>query len=127
MLGLELLALTAEQLHGLGLADRLLHEHGFLVRQLAHLLLDLLQVLVREAVLCVEVVIEAVLNGRPKGELGARPEVLDGFGHEVRGAVPDPVQALLFLGSFGTFCDDRHVGGGNMANDRPHGKGQATR
>jgi hypothetical protein len=70
---------------------------------LAHALLDLLQVLRREgaglAVLLlaqVEVVVEARVDGRPDGDLGLRVNPQHCLGHHMRGAVANLVQ-LVFL------------------------------
>ena len=50
---------------------------------LLHLRLDGREVLGRDAVRQVDVVVEAVLDRRPGGELGVGPEAQDGGGHDV--------------------------------------------
>ncbi len=47
----------------------------------------------------VEVVIEAVLDGRADGDLRPRKEPLHGVGHHVRGRVPDDSEAVLVGGA----------------------------
>ena len=89
-LDLEHLALVAE--HALGLVARpdLLGE-GFVARDdLAHLLLDRGEVFRRERLVAEEVVVEAVLDHRPDGDLRARPQ---------RSARPRPAHARRRAGS----------------------------
>ena len=96
-LDLEQLALVAE--HALGLVARphLLGE-GFVARDdLAHLLLDGVEVLRRERLVAEEVVIEAVLDHRADGDLRARPQALHGLRQHVRGVVPDQLQRARVL------------------------------
>ena len=62
---------------------------------LAHLRLDLLEVGGRQRTRQVEVVVEAVLDGRTDAELRLREELQDGGSHHVRGAVPHGRQAVL--------------------------------
>ena len=91
-LDLERLALVAE--HALGLVARpyLLGE-GFVARDdLAHLLLDRVEVLRRERLVAEEVVIEAVLDHRADGDLRARPQALHGLGEHMGSVVPDQLQ-----------------------------------
>ena len=60
-----------------------------------HLRIDPVQVVVAEVgpVGQLEVVVEAVLDDRPDGVLGARPEPADGLGHDVGGRVPEDFPA----------------------------------
>ena len=62
---------------------------------LLHLLLDGLEVLGRERLLDVEVVVEAVLDRRADAQLGLGEELLHGLRHDVRGGVAQDVQAVL--------------------------------
>ena len=91
-LDLERLALVAE--HALGLVARpFLLGEGFVARDdLAHLLLDRVEVLRGERLIAEEVVIEAVLDDRADGDLRARPQALDGLGEHMGGVVPDELQ-----------------------------------
>lgn len=58
--------------------------HGKLALDEAlHLLLDGLQVLVAQGLLCVKVIVEAALNPGPNGDLGPWMELLDCHGHDV--------------------------------------------
>ncbi len=96
-LDLEHLALVAE--HALGLVARphLLGE-GFVARDdLAHLLLDRLEILGRERLVAEEVVVETVLDHRADGHLGAGPERLHRFGEHVRGVVADQLERARVL------------------------------
>ena len=96
-LDLEQLALVAE--HALGLVARphLLGE-GFVARDdLAHLLLDGVEVLRRERLVAEEVVIEAVLDHRADGDLRARPQALHGLRQHMGGVVPDQLQRARVL------------------------------
>ena len=45
-----------------------------------------------------EVVVEAVLDGRADGVLGARPEAQDGLRHDVRGGVAQDLERLGVVG-----------------------------
>ena len=54
-----------------------------------------LEVLGRERLLDVEVVVEAVLDRRADAQLGVGEELLHGLGHHVRGGVAQDVQAVL--------------------------------
>ena len=91
-LDLEGFALVAEHLLGLfAIPD--VPGKGFVARDdLAHLLLDRGKILRRERLVAEEVVIEAVLDHRADGDLGARPQRLHGFGEHVRGVMPDQLQ-----------------------------------
>ena len=60
----------------------------------AHPRLDLAQVVGRERARQVDVVVEAVLDGRTDGELGVREDLLDRLGHQVRGGVAHPRQLV---------------------------------
>ena len=62
--------------------------------ELRHASLDRRQVLLAEAALEGEVVIEAVLDHRPDGDLRRRVELLDRVGEQVGGRVADDLQAL---------------------------------
>ena len=91
-LDLEHLALVAKHLLGLLAAPHFLGE-GFVARDdLAHLLLDRVEVLRRERLVAEEVVIEAVLDHRADGDLGAGPQALHRFRQHVRGVVADQLQ-----------------------------------
>ena len=52
----------------------------------------------------VEIVIEAVFDGRPDSDLGLGIEFQHGLGHDMRGAVPDLVK-LVFFSSCSLPCD----------------------
>ena len=62
---------------------------------LLHLLLDGLEVLGREGLLDVEVVVEAVLDRRADAQLGLGEELLHGLRHDVRGGVAQDVETVL--------------------------------
>ena len=122
--------------HALGLVARpdLLGE-GFVARDdLAHLLLDRRKVFGRERLVAEEVVIEAVLDHRADGDLGARPERLHGLGQHMGRVVADQLQragivagdeldpgvALDRVGEIGERAVERHRDGalGERRRDR---------
>ena len=82
----------------LGILDRLLaRDDDFLegvvrLDLLLHLRLDLREILRRDAVRQIHVVVKPVLDRRPGGELGVRPEPQNGGGHDVRGGMADAFQ-----------------------------------
>ena len=96
-LDLVVLALAAEALERLLDRDVLARERLVGGDVLAHLRLDGLEVGVGEAdaVGEVEVVVEAVLDRRPDGDLHARVEVHDRRGEHVGGVVADEVERVL--------------------------------
>ena len=88
-LDLEQLALVAKNLLRLIARPDFLGE-GFVARDdLAHLLLDRGEVFRRERLVAEEIVIKAVVDHRPDGDLRAGPQRLHGFGEHVRGVVAD--------------------------------------
>ena len=91
-LDLEVLALLAEELLGLLAAPDLLRERRVLGDDLAHLLFDLAEIVGLERLRLGEVVVEAVLDHRADRHLRAGPQRLHGFGHDVRGVVPDQLE-----------------------------------
>ncbi len=91
-LDLEGLALGLEDMLGLVARPHLLGERGVALDDLAHLLLDRRQVVGGERLVAEEVVVEAVLDHRPDGDLGAGIELLHGLGHHMGGIVADQLQ-----------------------------------
>ena len=92
---------------------------------LSHLRLDLLEVGRRQRPRQVEVVIEAVLDGRTDGELRVGEDVENGGRHHVRGAVTHRGEVVFGPGAqvygrvLGGFVSvDRH-GPKGSASDRP--------
>ena len=93
-----------DQLDLVGLAGRLEMGAGLLARpfltregpvaanDLAHLLLDRLQVVRRERLGAVEIVVEAVGDDRSDGDLRVGPDLLHGLGQHVRAIVADQLQ-----------------------------------
>ncbi len=78
----------------------------------AHLLLDLGEVLRRDAVGQIDVVVEAVFHGGTGGELGFGPDFEDGGGEDVGGGVAEPLQIshlLPLLESFAFFSHGKGV------------------
>ena len=86
-LHLQVVALLLEDLHRLGLRHLQPLDRGVLRHDLPHLGLDLLEVLLCERPARVEVVVVAVLDGRPDPDLHAREEALHGVGGQVGGGV----------------------------------------
>ena len=91
-LDLEHLALVAEDLLGLVARPDFFGERFVARDDLAHLLLDRVEVLGRERLVAEEVVVEAVLDHRADGDLGAGPQRLHGFRQHMRAVVPDQLQ-----------------------------------
>ncbi len=91
---LDLVALALLGEHFLGLVTRPDFPGERLVARndLRHLPLNDRQVFGREGLIAGKIVIEAVLDHRADGDLGAGPEFLHGFGEHVRGIVPDQFQ-----------------------------------
>ena len=79
--------------------NRLVFEFLVLLGDLLHLRLDFLEIVRRDAVLHLEVVIEPVLYRRPVSELRVRPDAEDGGGHHVRGGMAHALE----VGHLGTF------------------------
>ena len=96
-LGLVRLPHVAEEL------DRLVPVHHgaghreVLAGKLLHFLLDGRQVFGREVLLVGEVVVEAILDGRPDGHLCLGKQFLHRLGHQVGRGVPDHLQAVRVL------------------------------
>ena len=88
-LDLERLALLLEIALGLLAAHRRLDERPVARDDLAHALFDRGKILGRERRRAEEVVIEAVLDHRPDGDLRLRPQRLHRLGEHVRGVVAD--------------------------------------
>ena len=91
------------------------------LHDLPHARLDALEVVLARSAApsgSVEVVVEAVLDRRTDGVLGARVEVGDGLRHHVRGGVPQHLAAVGRVGG-----DD---GDGGVVVDRP-GRGRPPR
>ena len=65
---------------------------------LTHPLFQRRQVLRRERLGHVEVVVEAVGDRRPDAQFGVREQVLDGLGQHMRGRVPDHASAVVGVG-----------------------------
>ncbi len=96
-LDLERIVLGLEELHGLGLRHLLADDGVVLGDDPLHLGLDLLEVFGRERPARVEVVIEAVLDGRADADLHAREEALDGVRAEVRRGVAVQLERVRVL------------------------------
>jgi hypothetical protein len=92
---LELVRLVLQLGSGLVIGDDPPGEALPLLDDLAHALLDPVQVLGDKRLLDVEVVVEAVLDRRPDAQLRLREQVLDGLGEHVRGRVPHDHPAVV--------------------------------
>ena len=85
---LELIGLACKELARPLASDLLAREREVFRHDLLHLGLDGGEVLGRECVLAVEVVVETVLDRRAYGDLRPWKKAEDGVGHDVRGRVP---------------------------------------
>ena len=102
----ELVRLVRELFAGFifGLVDAPREQLAFL-DDLAHPLFQRLQILRRERARRVEVVVEAVGDGRPDAELGLREHVLHRLREHVRGRMPDHAAAVVGVGGDGRHLD----------------------
>ena len=121
-LDLEGLALVAEHLLGLLAVPDVPGERRIARDDLAHLLLDRVEIFRRERLVAEEVVIEAVLDHRTDRHLRAGPQRLHRFGQHVRAVMADQLQrarivavdeldlrvALDRVGKVGQFAVQRH-------------------
>ena len=96
-LDFKALALVLEQSNGVAPLHRLAGEGGVAGDDLAHPRLDPLEVLRGEGLVPVEVVVEAVLDRRADGDLGAGEKVLHRLGEHMRGVVPDQFKRFRVL------------------------------
>ena len=96
-LGLVGLADAAEVLQRLVAVPDLPADRLVALDDLAHLGFDLLEVVEAEGLVAGEVVIEAVLDGRANGHLGAGEQLLHRLGQHVGGVVADGLQHLGIL------------------------------
>jgi len=76
-----------------------------------HFLFNGFKIVWGKGTLVIKIVIETIFNGRANGHLGRRKELLDRFGHNMGGAVPDKVQAL---GAFQKYGLHLPAGCGNL-------------
>ena len=90
--GLELLAARLEELDRLVALPDLAFELGVAIDDPAHLLFDGGEVVGREGLVAIEVVIEAVFDGRADGDLGSGEQGLDRLGQDVGRVVADGVE-----------------------------------
>ena len=102
------LALVAEGAQRLVAGHLAAHERRVGLDDLGHALLDALEVLGREGLLDVEVVVEALLDRGADRELGAREEVGDRLGQDVGARVAEDVAPL---GAVEAHALDAAVGG----------------
>ena len=96
-LELELFSHVGEQLLRLGPVHHLAGERRVARDDLAHLGFDDRQVFRRERLGPGEVVIEAVLDHRPDGDLRAGIELLHGLGHDMGGVVTDERESFRIV------------------------------
>ena len=110
---LDLVVLLAlfHQLHGLGAGQDEGLDGQILLDDLAHLFLDVCQILVAELLVAqIDVVVEAVLGSGAEGEISLRIQALDGLRHDVGCGVADNVQFLILraLVHMTVLIDDLH-------------------
>ena len=96
---LDLVLLTQILNERAGLAERLLEalEPLGLLDDLRHLSLDSRKVLLANRSRRVDVVVKAVLDGRPKGQLSARKQAHDRTSHDVSARMAQHVEGLAIL------------------------------
>ena len=93
-LGLVFLALRLEEGDGFVAVDHLALELGAAADDVAHLRFDGGEVVRGERLVAGEIVVEAVLDRRADGDLGAGIQILHRLGQHVGGVVADHVQRL---------------------------------
>ena len=89
---LEHLALVAKDLLCLFARPDFLGERFVAGDDLPHFLFDEVKVFRRERLIAVKIVVEAVLDHRPDGDLRSRPQALYRFGEDVRGIMADELK-----------------------------------
>ena len=109
-LSLVFLALRLEEGDGLLAVDHPALEPGAAADNVAHLRLDGGEVVRRERLIAGEIVVEAVLDRRADGHLGAGIQILHRLGQHMGGVVTDHLQRL------GVAAGDEHDG--RVAVDR---------
>ena len=98
---LDLVGLVGQLDRGILVVDLPANEGLALVDDALHDLLEGLEVLGGERVVDVEVVVEAVTDGRADAQAGLGVGLLDGLGEDVRCAVPQHIEAVLLLRGHG--------------------------
>ena len=93
----QLVGLVLEDLAGFIGRYNLLDEGVPAGDDLAHAFLDLLQVILRDRLGQVKIIVETVLDRRADGVLGLRVEFQHGLRHDVRGRVADAVKQRIFV------------------------------
>ncbi len=95
---LVLVTLLGEVGHRIGLGDLDAAEILLLAGELQHLVLDGLEIGIRQgAAVHVHVIVETVLDGRADAELDTGEEGLEGLGHQVGRTVPEHFLGLVIL------------------------------
>ena len=94
---LQLVGLLSHELLGLGLVQLKALDGVGLLDDLVHLGLELGQLLRAEGRLDIDVVVEAVINGRADGQLGLGVEALDRLGQDMGGGVVEGLLAVRVL------------------------------
>ena len=89
---------------------------------LFHLLLDPREVVGRDAVRQVEVVVKAILHRRARGNLRLRPDAQDGRGPHVRGGVAEALDVGHLVALFEGFAFVRHGGKVGEGSFRPRAR-----
>ena len=100
LVDLVVLVPFAEERERLGHAHHAMLERRVLLHDIAHLRLDLAEVIGRERARKIEVVVETVRDRRPESELRTGEKIEDGAGHDVRGRVPQRVELFVAVVGF---------------------------
>ncbi len=96
-LGLVVLAQLAEITNRVGAGHDQTGDRQILLDEFGHAFLDRRQVFRGERALVGKIVVEAVLHHRPDGHLGIGEQLFDRLGQQVRGGMPDDLQAFRIL------------------------------
>ena len=113
VLDLVVLLALLHQLHSLVTGQDEGLDGQIFLADLAHLFFDVGQIVIGELdVAQIDIVVEAVLGGRAKGEVSLGVQALDGLRHDVSSGVADNMQFLILraLVHMAVFVDDLHSG-----------------
>ena len=94
---LVVLALVLEELQCFGTGNDLLHQRNIFLGNLGHFLFNGCEIFLAEYMFRIQVIVEAVINGRSDGKLGAREQMLDSLGHYMGSGMAQSKEAFLIF------------------------------
>ena len=102
--GFVFLADAAEKVDGLLPVPNFANDRLVAIDDLAHAFFDDREIVLGEGLFAGEVVVEAVLDRGADGHLRFGPELLDGFGEDVRRIVPQEFEPVIRVASYDLDC-----------------------